>query len=74
MAATTDQVTLTFPKAAVNGVSEISADLLDRMHALLERNTDGSLSAIEKAELETLVRMTQFSELLSSALQTQKQP
>lgn len=38
------------------------------MHALLERNTDGQLSASEKAELDTLVRIAEFGQIVSMAL------
>lgn len=68
-----DQITLTFPRTAVGDLSEISADLLTCMHELLERNTDGLLSPIERAELETLVRMAQFSQLLASAMESPHQ-
>lgn len=39
------------------------------MHELLERNTDGKLTALERAELETLVQMAEFGQILSMALQ-----
>jgi len=74
MSATADQVTLTFPRSAVADVTAISADLLDRMHELLERNTDGQLSAIERTELETLVQMAQFGQLLATAMQAARRP
>jgi len=34
------------------------------MHELLERNTDGALSTIERRELDTLVRMAGFGQIL----------
>jgi hypothetical protein len=37
------------------------------MHELLERNTDGLLSAVERSELETLVKMAEFAQLLALA-------
>lgn len=52
----------------------LSAKLTDRMHELLERNTDGALSAIEQAELETLVQMSQFGQIVSMALQSATRP
>jgi len=48
--------------------------LLDRMHILLEQNTEGALSTVERDELETLVAMAQFGQILSSALQAQVKP
>ena len=47
---------------------------MDRMHELLERNTDGTLDAVEREQLETLVEMAQFSQLVSSALDPVKKP
>jgi hypothetical protein len=38
------------------------------MHQLLERNTDGVHDAHERAELETLVRMAHFGQIVSLAL------
>lgn len=64
-----DTVPLTLPRAAVDAVTVLPAPLVDRMHHLLERNTDGTLSANETAELETLVSMAQFSQLVSLAVQ-----
>lgn len=67
-----DALTLTVPRSAVGGVVELSAALLDRMHELLERNTDGALSAVEQQQLETLVLMAQFGQLVSTALGSQQ--
>jgi hypothetical protein len=63
-----DSVSLTFPSAVIAEVIALSDGLLDRMHHLLERNTEGMLSGVEREELETLVRMASFSEMLSTAL------
>jgi len=63
-----ENITVTLPRSAVADVLSLSADLNDRMHALLERNTDGDLSDVEKSQLETLVRMTHVSQILSMAL------
>ena len=43
--------------------------LADRMHELLERNTEGALSAIEREELEGLVEMAEFAQVLAAAIQ-----
>jgi len=39
------------------------------MHELLERNTEGTLTPIERQEVETLVEMAQFSQLVALSLQ-----
>jgi hypothetical protein len=52
----------------------LSESLNNRMHDLLERNTDGTLSPIERAELETLVEMAQFGQIISIALKSVAQP
>ena len=69
MSRTTEAITLIFPSDAISGILSLSASLTDRMHALLERNTDGNLSDIEKSELETLVQIAQFGQMVSTALQ-----
>ena len=63
----TDPVILTFPRAIVPELPTLSRSLTDRMHALLERNTEGKLAAQEREELETLVQMAQFAQLLAMA-------
>jgi hypothetical protein len=68
MHGTNDDIILTLPRLVVPDVVTLSDTLTDRMHALLERNTDGALSAVERAELETLVQMAQFGQILSMAL------
>jgi hypothetical protein len=37
------------------------------MHELLEANTDGKLNTIERAELETLVKIAQVSQIIAMA-------
>jgi hypothetical protein len=68
MIAPEDTVTLTLPRSTVGGILDLSAELIDRMHALLERNTDGELSAVEKLQLDTLVRMAHFGQIMSMAV------
>ncbi len=63
-----ESVTVTLPRSAIQDVLSLSSDLNDRMHALLERNTDGNLTEVEKSELEILVRMTHVSQILSMSL------
>ena len=67
MDASVDLVTLNLPRALVGEIPRLSRELNDRMHALLERNTEGDLTATERAELETLVQMAQFAQLLAMA-------
>lgn len=69
-----DPVTLSVPRAVLSGIVSLSAELTDRMHELLERNTNGELNAIEKAELESLVRMAQFGQIVSMALECKGSP
>ncbi len=49
----------------------LTGALLDRMHELLERNTEGTLSDVEQESLETLVQMAQFGQLIAAALDAQ---
>ena len=63
-----DTLTLTVPRSAVGDIISISDSLLDRMHEMLERNTNGELSQPEREQLETLVQMAQFGQLISMAL------
>lgn len=69
-----DDVTLTLPRSAVPDVVTLSARLLDRMHELLERGTDDHLSPVEREELDTLVQMAQFGQIVSMALQARTRP
>ena len=69
-----EAVSLTLPRSAVSDVLTISAMLLDRMHELLERNTDGGLSILERQELETLVQMAHFGQILSAAVKAAGRP
>jgi hypothetical protein len=64
-----ETVTLTFPRSAIGGVVSLAAALIDGMHELLERNTDGALSETERDRLETLVQMAQFGQIVSASLQ-----
>mgnify|MGYP003380962377 CR=1 FL=1 len=66
-----ESVTLTIPRSAVSDVRSLTGALLDRMHELLERNTEGTLTEVERESLETLVQMAQFGQLIASALDAQ---
>jgi hypothetical protein len=69
-----DPITFSVPRTVLADIVELSADLIDRMHELLERNTDGKLSQSEKLELERLVRIAEFAQIVSRALEPQAQP
>jgi hypothetical protein len=74
MVAPNESVTLTLPRSAVDDVLSLSAKLTDRMHELLERNTDNALSPVEQEQLETLVHMAQFGQIFSMAVGAQLKP
>jgi hypothetical protein len=69
-----DPITISVPRTVLADIVRLSEELTDRMHALLERNTDGDLTAAEKAELQTLVRMAEFGQIVSTALGPQAVP
>ena len=69
-----DPITFSVPRGIATDIVQLSADLTDRMHALLEKNTDGVLQPAEKAELETLVRMAEFGQIVSMALAASGKP
>lgn len=72
MSQTADPIIISVPRAVLSDMSHMPSDLLDRMHELLERNTDGTLNPTESAELKAIVRMAQLSEIASLALQMPK--
>jgi hypothetical protein len=72
MGSPTDVVTITLPRSIVPELPIFADALNDRMHDLLERNTEGTLSESERAELESLVQMAQFAQILAMA--TQQRP
>jgi hypothetical protein len=63
-----ESVTVTLPRSTVRDVLSLSSDLNERMHALLERNTDGQLTPTERNELEALVRVAEIGQILSMSL------
>ena len=69
-----DPVIVSVPRTVLSDIVALSAELSDRMHELLERNTTGELGATEKSELQTLVRMAEFGQIVSMALQTPSKP
>jgi hypothetical protein len=69
-----DPITFSVPRTVLTEIIELTADLNDRMHELLERNTDGQLGPTEKTELEMLVRIAAIGQIVSTALQPTSQP
>jgi hypothetical protein len=63
-----EPITLSFTRDAALELVHLSDEMTDRLHELLERNTDGALTSQEQAELTRLVNMAQFSQLVSTAL------
>jgi len=61
-------ITVTLPPSVATAIPAMAARLLDRMHALLERNTDNQLSPIEREELEGLVDMAEFTQFFAVAV------
>jgi hypothetical protein len=72
MGSPSDVVTITLPRSLMPELPIFANALNDRMHDLLERNTEGTLSESERVELEGLVQMAQFAQILAMA--TQQQP
>jgi hypothetical protein len=69
MGAPSDVVTITLPRSMLPELPAFASALDARMHDLLERNTEGTLSESERAELESLVQMAQFAQILAMASQ-----
>jgi hypothetical protein len=59
------------PRTLADSLLILSAGLQDRMHSLLERNTDGELSADEKSELTALVHVAEFEQIVLAAVKTE---
>ena len=70
MRTSTEPITLTLPPEVASELPTLSRQLNDRMHELLERNTNGELCPIERSELETLVYMAHFAQILALAVRT----
>jgi hypothetical protein len=67
MGAPSDVVTITLPRSIIPELPAFASVLEDRMHHLLERNTEGALTETERAELEGLVQMAQLRGLAGGA-------
>jgi hypothetical protein len=64
-----EPVTLTLPASVASAIPAMAQRLVDRLHELLERNTDGQLTDNERQELESLVDMAQFAQVFAAAVQ-----
>ena len=65
-----DPITVSVPRDILADIVEVSAGLADRMHELLERNTDGALTPTETSELESIVRIAELGQIATLALQS----
>lgn len=65
-----DQVTFTIPRQAWSALAELPPEKTRRMHELLYRNTDDLLKPEEKRELEALVDLFNFGQLIREAIQS----
>ena len=74
MTQVSDPVTITVSRSVLSHIAELSSELTDQMHALLEKNTDGQLTPTERAELERLVEIAEFGQIITMALGRQGQP
>jgi len=74
MSDTRESITLTIPQSVAAELSKRAAGWNDRMHELLERNTDGALNAPEHRELEALVLLDQFAQILAMANTLAREP
>ena len=63
-----DPISFSVPRNLLSEILRLSDSLTDRMHEFLEANTDRNLNSIEQAELEALVRIAQFGQIVSAAL------
>lgn len=61
-------VTLSLPANVASAIPHMAQRLTDRMHALLERNTDGQLTGIEREKRDALVEVAQFAQMIAAAL------
>ena len=63
-----DPVTISIPRNILASIVELSLEMTDRMHQLLEKNTAGDLRPREKVELESLVRIQELAQITALAL------
>ncbi len=68
------QDTVAIPRSILAGLAGVSASFTERMHELLGKNTEGTISNGEKRELEVLVRVAQLDQIVTLALQLPNEP
>jgi len=61
-------ITVTLPASVAGEIPVLARRLVDRMHELLERNTEGQVNGVEREELEALVEMAEFAQLVATAV------
>ena len=69
MVQSTGSIVFSVPRSVLSSIAELSVELSDRMHKLLEKNTNGRLASTEKAELKALIRITECGQIVSMALE-----
>jgi len=63
-----ESITVTLPASVAHDLPIMAERLVERMHVLLERNTEGQLSELEREELEALVEMAEFAQVFATAV------
>jgi len=66
--------TITVPRPVLEGLSGISATFADRMHELLDKNSEGTISMEEKRILEMLVKVAKLDQVVTLALEISSRP
>lgn len=61
-------ITVTLPANIASEFHVMAERLVDRMHELLELNTDGRLNDLQKDELRSLVEMAEFAQVFATAI------
>ena len=69
-----DNDTVAIPRPILAGLSGVSASFTERMHELLEKNSEGTIGVSEKRELEVLVRVAKIDQVVTLALQLPSGP
>ncbi len=62
----TESSTISLPRTVLTELGTLSPDMLDRMHELLSRNTDGDLNPSELGELKSLVRLAEIQQIIQA--------
>ena len=64
----TESITVTLPASVAHELPVMANRLVERMHDLLERNTEGQLNELEQEELQALVDMAEFAQVFAMAV------